>query len=414
MGERQQAPMTPVLPYAPRAAARLRARDAFVIDALCRLAERTGTWRYPATRSGDLEEMTFLDKVYWMYKGSHPVRFAEKNSGLESFFARQVPITELPQGFSPSASVRIAAVGDLMNHAFLAQSTGLFSKIESLLFGAEITTANLECVVIDEIEGLSVDLRAKAGPPLSMSSEAFRVVGSRFSFLATACNHSIDFGERGVASTISAIRNAGQAFHGVNESAQDAQRATVLERNGIRVGLISHTFGVNAHPKPPNQPWIVNHTQLNRRVEEVDFALLRRQIEDCRERAVDFVIAQLHWGMEFEMYPRQTQLEVARHIAELGADAIIGHHPHVLQPAEYFRPARDRDRVVPIFYSLGNLTTPFSIPYMCNSGIAELTLSQGTTANGDVRTYVARTQLHQVRQSCDLQMQQIALEPVVT
>jgi poly-gamma-glutamate synthesis protein (capsule biosynthesis protein) len=62
---------------------------------------------------------------------------------------------------------------------------------------------------------------------------------------------------------------------------------------------------------------------------------------------VDFIVVQLHWGMEFEMYPRPEQLEVAHHIAELGADAIIGHHPHVLQPVEVYHGK-------PILYSLGN------------------------------------------------------------
>lgn len=398
------------LPYDPRAASRLGVRDAIIFDTLCKLAAMTGIWRHPAPRSGDLEEMTLLDKIYWMYKGTNPIRYAEKHSGLEAFFAHQIAITELPQGFSPSTTVRLAAVGDLMDHPYLAGSTRLFEGIERLLFGADLTTANLECVVTDNPEALEIDMRAKSGPPLLMSHAAFRTVASRFDFLATACNHSIDLGERGVASTIAAIRNAGVAFHGVNESEQDALRATVLERNDIRLGFVSHTFGVNAHPKPPHRPRIVNHTQLNRPVGGIDFDLLRKQLDDCRAREVDFVIAQLHWGMEFEMYPRQTQIDVAHHIAEMGVDAIIGHHPHVLQPVEYYRTKRDADRVVPIFYSLGNLTTPFAIPYMCESGIAELSISRGRCGNGEQRTYVARSQLHRVKQTCDADTRQLALK----
>jgi poly-gamma-glutamate synthesis protein (capsule biosynthesis protein) len=397
------------LPHDPRAAMQFGRRDAFVYDSLCKLAAVSGVWRYPAPRSGDLEEMTFLDKVYWVYKGSSPVRRAEKSSGLESFFATQCPVSELPNGFDPASSVRICAVGDLMNHPYLARSSGLFDEIEGVLFGADIATANLECVVVEPRETLAIDLDVKAGPPLAMSHDAFKTVASRFHFLATACNHSIDFGAPGVSSTIAAIRDAGVAFHGVNESEPDAARATLLERNGIRIAFLSHTFGTNAHPKPADRPWIVNHTRLNRRVADIDFDLLQRQLAHCRAQAADFVIAQLHWGMEFEMYPRRTQVEVARHIAEMGVDAIVGHHPHVLQPAEYYRTSRDPNRIVPIYYSLGNLTTPFAIPYMCRSGIADLTLSRGRSATGERRTYVARSEIHEVEQTCDPATRQLRL-----
>jgi poly-gamma-glutamate synthesis protein (capsule biosynthesis protein) len=366
-----------------------------VYDSLCKLAAVSGVWRYPAARSGDLEEMTFLDKVYWVYKGSSPIERAEKDSGLERLFAAQREVSELPQGFEPASSIRICADGDLMNHAYLARSSALFDDVEGVLFGADIATANLECVVIEPREILAIDLNAKAGPPLAMSHAAFKTVASRFHFLATACNRSIDFGASGVSSTIAAIRDAGIAFHGVNENEQDAARATLVERSGVRIAFLSHTFGTNAHPKPADRPWIVNHTRLNRRVADIDFDLLQRQLAHCRDQAAEFVIAQLHWGMEFEMYPRRTQVEVARHIAELGVDAIIGHHPHVLQPVEYYRTIRDPDRVVPIFYSLGNLTTPFASEFMCRSGIADLTLSRGRTASGDTRTYATRAQVHE-------------------
>lgn len=397
----------------PRSATSLRRRDALLYDVVAAVARVSGIWKYPAARAGDLEEMALLDKFYWLYKGSEPIQRAEKGSGLEAFFANQQPVSALPTGFVPTETIRMTAVGDLMDHPYLATSTGVFAGIEQLLFTGDIATANLECVVISTTDRFEVDVNAKAGPPLAMSHPTFEAVASRFDFLATACNHSIDFGEAGVASTIAAIRDANIAFHGVNEREEHATQATVIERNGIRVGFVSHTFGVNAHTKPAHRPNIVNHTRLNWRLKDIDLGLLVAQLDDCRAKGVDFVVAQLHWGMEFEMYPRKAQLEVAHRLAELGVDAIIGHHPHVLQPVEYYRTKRDPDRIVPIFYSLGNLTTPFGIAYMCRSGIADLTLERGRTASGEMRTYVARSRVHEVRQVCEIETQQVALKPVV-
>lgn len=42
----------------------------------------------------------------------------------------------------------------------------------------------------------------------------------------------------------------------------------------------------------------------------------------------------MHWGNEYELYPSPLILDVARKVASLGADIILGHHSHIVQPAE--------------------------------------------------------------------------------
>jgi poly-gamma-glutamate synthesis protein (capsule biosynthesis protein) len=56
---------------------------------------------------------------------------------------------------------------------------------------------------------------------------------------------------------------------------------------------------------------------------------------------------------------------------------VIGHHPHVPQPVEIYRPAADPTRAVPILYSLGNLSTLFSHPAMVLSLVARMRLATG-------------------------------------
>jgi poly-gamma-glutamate capsule biosynthesis protein CapA/YwtB (metallophosphatase superfamily) len=62
---------------------------------------------------------------------------------------------------------------------------------------------------------------------------------------------------------------------------------------------------------------------------------------------VDLVVVQLHAGFQFQTAPSDFVRQVARDAIDAGADIVIGHHPHVLQGAEWYR-----GRLA--VYSLGN------------------------------------------------------------
>ena len=61
----------------------------------------------------------------------------------------------------------------------------------------------------------------------------------------------------------------------------------------------------------------------------------------------DMQIVYIHWGDEYEPVHNLEQEQLAKRLIDLGADAIIGHHPHVIQDIGLYKGA-------PIFYSLGN------------------------------------------------------------
>lgn len=358
--------------------------------------------------------MTTLDKLYWLYKTEHPIAEPRRGSGLAALFREQRGHQwRLPEGFAPSSEATLSAVGDLINHPYLAGSAAcLYADVSDLVFGADLPMANLECPVVPDAADFVFSL--KKAPPLSYDGASFDVVKGdgcrRFGFLATACNHSLDFGAEGVDSTIRTLRDEGIVFHGVNEQAEDATTVAVVERNGIRIGLTSLTFGLNAHRPPPQRPWIVNRVALNEGPERADLTLLQRQLDWARSAGVDFVVAQLHWGLEHELYPTPEQVRLAHHLAEMGVDAIVGHHPHVLQPVEWYRTTRDPDRVVPVFYSLGNLVNAFSAPYLRRSGVARLTVSRGTGREGATRTYVREAHVREVVQVADPASRTLRLE----
>jgi poly-gamma-glutamate synthesis protein (capsule biosynthesis protein) len=402
------------LPRTPRDLFKFRRWEAILFDGLIAFFKVTRKWKYPVRANGDLERMTFLDKVYWLYKASNPIGTARRGSGLEAFFRTQAGhLWRLPEGLKVSHEQSLSAVGDLIDHPFLAHSSDtLYRNVSEIVFGADIAMANLECPILPGASG-RFEFNTRSGPPLYYGRETFDVVkgyGNRkFAFLAAACNHSLDFGAEGVDSTIRVLREAGIAFHGINET-EDAA-ATVLDRNGIRTGVIAFTFGLNAHRPPPERPLIVNRMELNETPEKIDFRLMERQLRQCRDAGVDFVVAHLHWGLEHELYPTPEQVRVAHHMAELGVDAIVGHHPHVVQPMEFYRTRRDPNRVVPVFYSLGNLINAFSAPFLCRSLVARIELAKGLWTDGSVRTYVKRATASAVIQVAGRVQRKLALEP---
>jgi poly-gamma-glutamate synthesis protein (capsule biosynthesis protein) len=375
-------------------------------NGLIALIRATGFWKYPIRARGDLERMRFIDKLYWLYKAAYPMRRAQKKSGLEEHFERQKShCWSLPETFRSERELSLSAVGDLINHRFLKDSKdSLYEQVHELIFNADVTMANLECPVFESARGDFV-FDFKKPPPLYYDHESFGVVSgyksSKYSFMAAACNHSLDFGIEGLESTIQTLRREGVAYSGINACEEDAARATMIEKNGFKIALVAYTFGLNAYKAPPSRPHAVNVMLLNDGPRANDFEIVKKQIAFCRNERADFVIFHLHWGMEHEFYPTPEQVELAHELAEMGVDAIIGHHPHVVQPVEYYTTRRDPSRVVPIFYSLGNLVNYFTAPYLRRSAVARIALAQGHGPDGSQRTYVKEARQVEVVQEID-------------
>jgi hypothetical protein len=115
----------------------------------------------------------------------------------------------------------------------------------------------------------------------------------------------------------------------------------ILEKNGILLALLNYTYGTNS--LVADTPNIINY---------IDTMLIRQDIRKARLVEPDFIIACVHWGQEYEREENPTQQSLARFLFDQGVDAIIGSHPHVVQPIRF---ERDSTRIIrPVVYSLGN------------------------------------------------------------
>ncbi len=148
-------------------------------------------------------------------------------------------------------------------------------------------------------------------------------------------NHVLDYGVRGLRDTLRVLARAGIRTVGAGLTPDEAWAPLTLTVKGRRVHVVNVSEGEDETAARTGAG--VHGWDIQRAVETV---------ERCRE-AGGVVIAIVHAGLEYVPYPPPYMVEACRALADAGADAVVGHHPHVPQGVEW----RGRS---PIVYSLGN------------------------------------------------------------
>jgi hypothetical protein len=358
------------------------------------LADILRFWRRP--QRYDPELLRLWHDMNWYYKSARPVTRPDGGRKETAHFRRfrTDHAASLPPGFLREESITVSAVGDLMGPSGTENSAGLlYERVGELVFGADVSIANLEST---PTSGAIEQTRARLGeaPKINCTREQYEALkghsGRSYTVVSVANNPILDGGLEGVRFTWELLNSEG--FHpvGLNWSPGARGRATFFERSGFRLGFATGTYSVNLRPYPEGMGYLVNEVAFHKFHGAVDVSLLESQLADCRDRHCDFAILILHWGMEFELYPRWEQVEIAHRLAERGADLIVSHHPHNIQPFELYRTNRDPERLVPITYSLGNLTSIFGSPFCSLSLVLNLQLTRGRLPSGRRATLVER------------------------
>ncbi len=176
----------------------------------------------------------------------------------------------------------------------------------------------------------------KAGSYLEQCQESVtRALEAGFGVMSLANNHIMDYGSEGIRATLEAFRGKAICI-GAGLDAKEAYAPVFLEVKGIRIGLLSFCeseFGAVREESDAGFAW-VNHYDID--------ALIPKTRSDC-----DVLIVQVHAGVEEEDIPLPEWRDRYKRILYLGADAVIGHHPH--QPQGWEEIAGKF-----VIYSLGN------------------------------------------------------------
>lgn len=302
-----------------------------------------------------------IDSLLWAYKcWIRQMEKAEKGSGIEEFFRNQKLDFQLPEGFLPDKSYTLASCGDLMAVDCMCYefTEHLFDELETFLFDVDISCANLESTVYNKAP---IGRNQNKFIPARMNTsermfERFTRNGKGINFFATANNHTWDYQEEGLIATLDVL-DAHNVWHtGSYRTPEEQEKTLIIEKNGIRTAMLNWTFDLNGYKLEENQKHCVNEVRFNDL--ETDLSLCYKQIHQAKSENPDIIIATIHWGWEFEMYPHKKTIDIAHELVKAGVDVIIGGHPHVAQPMECYEYEKDGiKRKTLIIYSLGNFVT---------------------------------------------------------
>lgn len=232
--------------------------------------------------------------------------------------------------------IRIGAVGDIsFKGRYEDKATSLvFRNIIAAFEKVDFMVANLESPLV------SAESSAVPGKCTLRGAIAWAEIlkKSGINLVSLSNNHMMDYGERGLFSTITALDDAGITYVGAGKDIQAACLPAFKDIAGKQIAFLGRSSVV------VSSKCYAGEVQPG--VAFLDIDELVGSIRKCRKNA-DYVIVMLHWGMEHYHYPSPSQRLIASKIAGAGADILLGHHPHVLQGEEVI------DRTL-VLYSSGN------------------------------------------------------------
>jgi poly-gamma-glutamate capsule biosynthesis protein CapA/YwtB (metallophosphatase superfamily) len=242
--------------------------------------------------------------------------------------------------YEPLPTVELVAVGDIMldktarqmmktngpNYPFAGEG------VQPILSGADITFGNLENPISTRGKQQAKSYTFHADPTVVEGLE-----WAGFDVLSLANNHVGDYGDIALTDTLDILDAAHIVAVGAGRTITEAHEARIVESQGLKIAFLAYN---QINPKffaatdtSPGTAWM--------EPERMAAAVAAAQ------READIVVVSCHWGVEYRASSDATQQNVARVLADAGADLIIGHHPHVVQGLQYHRSTFTA-------YSLGN------------------------------------------------------------
>lgn len=238
------------------------------------------------------------------------------------------------------------------NGGYVDLSTGkfnfkpMYTNIKKIVSNYDIAYYNQETVLGGTELGLSDYPRFNS--PYEAGGD---MIDAGFNLVSLATNHTVDFGK-------SAVLNANKYWSkqenvltaGSYSTGDEREEIRIREVNNIKYTMLNYTYGTNG--MPVSNYYLVNVWPTNGGNPSTDSAYnkyketVKKDVERVRDK-VDFLIVAMHWGVEYTHTPTAYEEDMAKYLASLGVDVVIGTHPHVIQPVTWIG-----DTLV--IYSLGN------------------------------------------------------------
>lgn len=211
------------------------------------------------------------------------------------------------------------------NHAYFFENVAPIFKEDTITF------VNFEGTLTEEMARADKTYTFK-GP----AHYAKILTAGDIEVVSLANNHTYDFHEKGFIDTKKALEAEKIAYTYKNQlalfSVQPDGTAVQVEENA---------------EKAENEVYI-GYAAFAVWYDDAEVrASIKRAVSDLRNMGADLVFVSCHWGLEGKNYPYEVQRNIGRYAIDVGADGVLGHHPHVIQGIETYKGKE-------IVYSMGN------------------------------------------------------------
>ena len=249
-------------------------------------------------------------------------------------------------------------------------ATEPLASIAPLLASGDVRFVNLESQ-LSEQGGVTISRDNPlvfVGPPVGADALA----RARITVVSTANNHAWDFGRRAFMETLENLDRVGVRHVGTGRTREEARRPVILEHEGHRLALLAVTDIWNQGP-------LAEHVARDL-VADADRERLPQQVAELRrDPSLDSIVVSYHGGDEYQDAPMLRTRRLLQALIDAGADAVLGHHVHVVQGIEWRRGR-------PILYSLGNLLMQAhrGVPATAYGYLARLTFARAAAPRLEV------------------------------
>lgn len=240
--------------------------------------------------------------------------------------------------------VRIVATGDMIAHDALNNAAKNGSSYDYLQFmqnmkpyfdAADVRFCNQATLAAGEKFGIS-------GYPIFNAPTQFSkdMASVGCNVINTGSNHANDKSQAALEASISVWDDLSMlAVAGANRSEKEKNEVDYFEVDGVKFAFLSYTTYLNS---PNKQPYSVTMYSES---------LAKQQIAEARKKA-DIIMVSMRWGTEYSTGVNASQNTQSQFLADQGADIVLGHGPHVLEPVKKLK-GKDGQPVY-VWYSLGN------------------------------------------------------------
>ena len=266
----------------------------------------------------------------------------------------------------PTDTLRIYAVGDInlgrnLGRTVLARGDTLypFRALADTLRAADLTFGNLESPIVAGTRQVDTAEGVFTAPRLAAASLA----RAGFTMVSTANNHAWDGGRASAEETMRRLTAAGVLFVGSGFGRPMAEQPVIVCRKGWRVAFFAVTRAWNPAPHSFYQHAGAGYIAWG------DPAWIYPAIRAVKASArADLVVVSVHGGPEYGNTPPPYLLKFLQGLVDAGADLVLAHHPHVLQPVVRYKGK-------PIAQSLGNFIFQQDQPWTQLSAVLRIVVA---------------------------------------